>query len=673
MTLPWFASLACHHVFVLWIVLVSEHKLLHVACGDARKTADRSRAGRRGGLPGAVQDGKNYRHQKSSKASSARRSQDDQLYVHYPQFDFAGDKFYSASGVVLEQEDEHGRTATARSKSGETLDLLSSQAGQLQVSTARSPCSSTSTTCSDWRTGLFEAFRPTVSWADFVDIRSTTTSSSSSGRGDTGNKRTKQPTSSAAKQDESAAERPARRTRATSTAAELLGQDRVDLPSGRDIHTRSPAERHKDDSPVIVFHDTLDEELQNLKVVRYKHTVESDHFHLAVRERLAAYVAKKFLDPLPPGSLFAFRVAHFATVALAHRAIELLSADHTRIEFTNPARSNFGIHAVACWPGPSAKSKSSSTSSGGGCVLEKAARKRDFEIYFQNGTTASRPAGKRSSTENYHKTALQEKSNPTAAPTSSSSHERIPNLDDLRAARENRASWAAVASRFFRVANRTQTDKVEYRTHEYHSLYGKYLPEIMFASGEEDSTRKRRPLLEIGFGCTMWYGPGASADLWVKLGFKNVHFLEQDLKCVEKHQKKIASTGGYFVHIGDQEDVLRLEGLKQALHYEAEVIIDDGGHRNNQMLTSFHHLWPIVRNNGLYFIEDWAETAYYPGYLDAPPRVTRPGNETAGTAQFAFAMFLRNLFCETLQTPCFGDFAFMEVQFNHVVFRKRKL
>ena len=36
----------------------------------------------------------------------------------------------------------------------------------------------------------------------------------------------------------------------------------------------------------------------------------------------------------------------------------------------------------------------------------------------------------------------------------------------------------------------------------------------------------------------------------------------------------------------------------------SQVIIDDGGHTNRQIMTSFEELWPSVRPGGFYFMED---------------------------------------------------------------------
>ncbi|CAD7942892.1 unnamed protein product [Amoebophrya sp. A120] len=168
----------------------------------------------------------------------------------------------------------------------------------------------------------------------------------------------------------------------------------------------------------------------------------------------------------------------------------------------------------------------------------------------------------------------------------------------------------------------------------------------------------------------MGYGPGASAQLWQKLGWKDVHFMEVDRSCAENWKEKIAKEG-YQVHIGDQQESAALEEVKANLDFEVEVVVDDGGHWNKQILTSFYTLWPIVRNGGFYFVEDWAEVAYYTGYYDAPKNgVGRVGDEKPGTFQWEIGMMLRHLFCKPLKTPCYGNFAFIETQFSHVLFRK---
>jgi hypothetical protein len=63
---------------------------------------------------------------------------------------------------------------------------------------------------------------------------------------------------------------------------------------------------------------------------------------------------------------------------------------------------------------------------------------------------------------------------------------------------------------------------------------------------------------------------------------------------------------------GDQTDPSFLAALASE-HGPFDVVIDDGSHVNDHILTSFHALFPHVRQGGVYVIEDlW--TAYCPGY-----------------------------------------------------------
>jgi len=81
---------------------------------------------------------------------------------------------------------------------------------------------------------------------------------------------------------------------------------------------------------------------------------------------------------------------------------------------------------------------------------------------------------------------------------------------------------------FFNIGTKYQTDKVT--LHQYETMYEKNLHKYI---GSNIS------LLEIGLGCGMGYGPGASAYLWRDyLGPRvNIHFIEYDRVCGEEWYK----------------------------------------------------------------------------------------------------------------------------------------
>ncbi|GLZ33826.1 hypothetical protein Lesp02_60140 [Lentzea sp. NBRC 105346] len=63
---------------------------------------------------------------------------------------------------------------------------------------------------------------------------------------------------------------------------------------------------------------------------------------------------------------------------------------------------------------------------------------------------------------------------------------------------------------------------------------------------------------------------------------------------------------------GDQNDPVFLEQLGQSIG-PIDIVVDDGSHLTEHVVTSFNALFPHVRPGGLYVIED-LQTSYWPGY-----------------------------------------------------------
>jgi hypothetical protein len=57
----------------------------------------------------------------------------------------------------------------------------------------------------------------------------------------------------------------------------------------------------------------------------------------------------------------------------------------------------------------------------------------------------------------------------------------------------------------------------------------------------------------------------------------------------------------------DSEGLLRLASVYGGF----DVVIDDGSHLNQHVVTTFHILFPLLRQNGIYVVED-LQTAYWP-------------------------------------------------------------
>lgn len=159
--------------------------------------------------------------------------------------------------------------------------------------------------------------------------------------------------------------------------------------------------------------------------------------------------------------------------------------------------------------------------------------------------------------------------------------------------------------RWYDVAIQTSTDKV--RKHAYDVAYDKYLPQYL--------QQGRIKLLEIGLGCNMQYGPGASLKVWLEY-FKDIqlelHFLEYDRACVIQWQPKYP---GVKFHIGDQANITDLQRVIDDSG-QFDVIIDDGGHSMRQQIITMEYMIPrALKAGGLFFMEDL--TTSYEGDLGA--------------------------------------------------------
>ena len=160
---------------------------------------------------------------------------------------------------------------------------------------------------------------------------------------------------------------------------------------------------------------------------------------------------------------------------------------------------------------------------------------------------------------------------------------------------------------FLKIAKTTKTDKIT--RHRYDLLYDEF-----FTAAQIHRTKK---ILEIGLGCNMEYGPGASATIWPRLFPKaKVYFMEYDGSCVEKHRTQIDSLN-ITIFVGDQADTKFLQEVATE-HGPFDVIIDDGGHSDRQMLNSLRVLGGnALSPGGIYFIEDMAcNFENYDPYLD---------------------------------------------------------
>ena len=170
---------------------------------------------------------------------------------------------------------------------------------------------------------------------------------------------------------------------------------------------------------------------------------------------------------------------------------------------------------------------------------------------------------------------------------------------------------------FYDIARNTSvcSDKVgnadfdkDVRGHTFQTMYGMMIPYI-----EMMRYRKQRiKMLEIGLGCHMKYGAGASVGIWRRLleaypptsaEKDELWEAEVDSKCAEAKLKE-GALDGIHVLIGDQSDPATVRKWKQQGGDNFDFIIDDGGHDVRDIVTSFEILWDAVAPGGYYFLED---------------------------------------------------------------------
>jgi hypothetical protein len=124
---------------------------------------------------------------------------------------------------------------------------------------------------------------------------------------------------------------------------------------------------------------------------------------------------------------------------------------------------------------------------------------------------------------------------------------------------------------------------------------------------------KRLTIVEIGVG---GYGDpndgGASLRLWKRFfpRGKIVGIDIYDKHAIEEHRIK--------TYQGRQEDPVFLQGVVAEIG-RPDIVIDDGSHRNDHVIATFQVLFPLLKDNGIYVVEDM-QTSYLPSFGGRPGR-----------------------------------------------------
>lgn len=145
------------------------------------------------------------------------------------------------------------------------------------------------------------------------------------------------------------------------------------------------------------------------------------------------------------------------------------------------------------------------------------------------------------------------------------------------------------------------SDKASF--HRFSQMYGELLIPYIRRKHQLQHPIK---FFEIGLGCGK-RAHFASVKMWKALlhSKDELWMGEYDAKCVIKLKHMFDD---FQVLVGDQGNVTTLNEWIQQSKGGFDIIIDDGGHTQNQMIESFTQLWPEIKPGGLYFIEDMQVT-----------------------------------------------------------------
>src|SRR5579859_423149 len=136
-----------------------------------------------------------------------------------------------------------------------------------------------------------------------------------------------------------------------------------------------------------------------------------------------------------------------------------------------------------------------------------------------------------------------------------------------------------------------RTDKSS-RGHDYLNFYETYFAPMR---GEKLN------ILEIGIF------NGASLSTWAEY-FPRANIVGADINPATKRFER----KGIAVEILDQSDIEQLVQVA-VKHGPFDIIIEDGSHMWEHQITSLRTLFPFVRNNGIYIVED-LQTNYRESY-----------------------------------------------------------
>lgn len=151
-------------------------------------------------------------------------------------------------------------------------------------------------------------------------------------------------------------------------------------------------------------------------------------------------------------------------------------------------------------------------------------------------------------------------------------------------------------SRLDELAIKFDTDKSS-KWHNYTEIYEHYF---------ESKRAHTLNFLEIGFY------KGASARMWeAYFPYASLHFIDINAQAFKLHGQNLSSR--CHLHIINQSNKSELYNFAKKVGSQFDIIIDDGSHIVGHQIISFVALFPFLKSNGIYIIED-LHTSYWQIY-----------------------------------------------------------
>ena len=162
------------------------------------------------------------------------------------------------------------------------------------------------------------------------------------------------------------------------------------------------------------------------------------------------------------------------------------------------------------------------------------------------------------------------------------------------------------------------TDRSLMKWNHYFEVYERYLNKFVGTSVK---------VLEIGVQ------DGGSLQMWKKYFGEQSTIVGIDIDPSCKYDEE-----QIFVEIGDQEDMSFLNDVIKK-YGNFDIIIDDGSHNQLHILKSFSFLYPKLKDNGVYIVED-THTCYWKDYAGG---ITSPFNFVSIASNFVHDTNLQHI------------------------------